>query len=144
MTNETTLTVPEAQRLLSQFNTDSQISNSALSRDLLRQAILLLTHFSDYQILGICADTAAQGYRALQTYAAVLGYETTLSPVAVDGPVYIKFNPHTGYYLDSRLSKYRGVLVSYQSSDAGGINATYGHFPLDLFASGTETISISQ
>jgi len=133
---ETTLTVPEAQRLLSQFNTQSQISDSAVSRDLLRQAILLLSDFSDYQILGICADTAAQGCLALKAYAAVLGYETIPNPVAADGPVYIKFNPHTGYYLDSRFSKYRGVLVSYQSAEVGGINETYGYFPLDLFTAG--------
>ncbi len=74
MTIETTkLTVPGAQRLLSQFNTHSRISDSALSRDLLRQAILLLTHFSEYQILGICADTAAQGYRALVDLCSSIG-----------------------------------------------------------------------
>jgi len=31
---------------------------------LLRQALILLTSLSDYQNLGICADTAAQGFLA--------------------------------------------------------------------------------
>jgi len=135
MTIETILTVPTAQNFLGQFNAHTQPNNPAFSRELLRQAILLLAQFSDYQILGICADTAAQGYMALKTYAAALGYDVTPGTATVDGPVYIKFNPHTGYYLDSRFSKQRGVLVSYQSAYVGGINETYGHFPLDSFVS---------
>jgi len=144
MTIETMLAVPAAQNILAQFSAGSQLINSALSRELLRRAILQLTQASDYQILGVCADTVAQGYMALKTYAAALGYTVILDPPTADGPVYIKFNPYTGYYLDFRSGRYRGVLVSYQSSDVGGVNEMYGHFPLDLFASTPESFSVSQ
>jgi len=54
-----------------------------------------LTSLSDYQNLGICADTAAQGFLALESYLKVLGYEATLDQadiISSVGPVYIKFN----------------------------------------------------
>ncbi|MEK9512282.1 MULTISPECIES: DUF1824 family protein [Limnospira] len=38
------------------------------------------------------------------------------------------------YHISPYLEKYRGVLVSCQSSEENGVNGTYGHFPLDLFA----------
>ena len=108
--------------------------NSASEKALLRQAVLLLAENSDYQILGICADTVAQGLSALKNYSEALGYEPNLDLPSVDGSVYIKFNPKTGLcYLDSYTGTHRGVLVSYQSAYEGRINEMYGHLPLDLF-----------
>lgn len=133
--NQTHLTVEEAQNILKLFScTDTKSADSPEEKAALREALLLLAGLSDYQILGICADTAEQGLLALKTYAAGLGWEPPLDIANVEGAVYIKFNPKTGLcYMDSYAGTYRGVLVSCQSSGDGGINEMYGHLPLDLF-----------
>ncbi|HEY9634067.1 MAG TPA: DUF1824 family protein [Coleofasciculaceae cyanobacterium] len=135
--SSTNLTVDEAQQLLKPFNCiEGKSVNSESEKALLRQALLLLTQHSDYQILGICADTMAQGLSALKTYSEALGYDPNLDLSPIDGSVYVKFNPKTGLcYLDSYTGTHRGVLVSYQSSYDGQINEMYGHLPLDLFES---------
>ena len=130
----TNLAVVEAQSILRAFNGGETKSVAASEKALLRQALLLLTSLSDYQILGICADTVVQGLLALKTYSEALGYQPTLDSAPIPGSVYIKFNPKSGLcYLDSYLGKHRGVLVSCQSSQDGSINEMYGHLPLDLF-----------
>ena len=133
--NSTQLTLQEAQELLKQFNCiENKSINSESEKDLIRQALLLLTEHSDYQILGICADTAVQGLSALKTYSEALGYQPNLNLTPIDGSVYLKFNPKSGLcYLDSYTGNHRGVLVSCQSAYADGINEMYGHLPLDLF-----------
>lgn len=133
--NSQTLTITAAQKLLKPFNClDPKSINSESEKALIRQALLLLTEHSDYQILGICAATTAQGLLALTTYATAFGYQPNCNLATVDGAIYLKFNPNTGLcYLDSYTGVYRGVLVSFQSSEEGDINDMYGHFPLDLF-----------
>ena len=133
--NSANLTVQEAQELLKPFNcVEGKSVTSESEKALIRQALLLLTELSDYQILGICADTAAEGLTALKTYSEALGYQPTLDLASIDGSVYIKFNPKTGLcYLDSYTGTHRGVLVSCQSAYEEGINEMYGHLPLDLF-----------
>ena len=135
--NSTPLTVQEAQQLLKPFNCiENKSVNSESEKALLRQALLLLTEHSDYQILGICADTAAQGLSALKSYAEAFGYQPPGNLEPIDGSVYIKFNPNTSLcYLDSYTGSHRGVLVSCQSAYEDGINEMYGHLPLDLFES---------
>jgi len=133
--NSTHLSVQEAQELLKPFNCiENKSINSESEKALIRQALLLLTEHSDYQILGICADTAAQSLSALKTYSEALGYQPNLDLSPIDGPVYLKFNPNSGLcYLDAYTGSHRGVLVSCQSAYADGINEMYGHLPLDLF-----------
>ena len=133
--NSTFFTISEAQKLLKSFNClEGKSVNSESEKALIRQALLLLTEYSDYQILGICADTTSQGLIALKSYSTALGYEPNLNLATVDGSVYIKFNPNTGLcYIDSYTGTHRGVLVSFQSSEVGEINEMYGHLPLDLF-----------
>ncbi len=133
--NSAPLTVHQAQKLLQPFNcVESQSVNSESEKVLLRQALLLLAEHSDYQILGICADTTTQGLFALKHYAQALGYQPPLDLEPIDGPVYIKFNPQSGMsYLDSYTGTHRGVLVSCQSAYEDGVNDMYGHLPLDLF-----------
>ncbi|MDF0554311.1 DUF1824 family protein [Kamptonema sp. UHCC 0994] len=136
--NSTILTVEEAQKIIQDFTCLNMKSvNSDLEKDALRQAILLLASLSDYQMLGVCADSTTEGFLALGTYLKALGYEANLDSnavVSVAGPVYMKFNTLKGsYYVDGYNGTYRGVLVSCQSSEAGGINGTYGHLPLNLF-----------
>lgn len=100
-------------------------------------AILLVTSSTDHQNLGICAADVPTGLTALANYAQALGYK--FQPKAEDqtaeiSPVYIKFNAQKqSYYLDAYPGDYRGVLLSCQSSEHESLNATFGHFPLDLF-----------
>jgi hypothetical protein len=100
-----------------------------------RAALLLLNELSDYQTLGICAETLAQGRAAASAYVSAL-----VKPVEIDlpereGPVYIKFNTLKGaWYLDSYSGSSRGVLITYHSSDVDEVNGTYGPFPLNLFS----------
>jgi hypothetical protein len=135
--NSTPLSIQEAQQLLKPFNCiENKSVNSESEKALLRQALLLLAEHSDYQILGICADTTTEGLSALKSYAEALGYQPPLDLEPIDGSVYIKFNPKSRLcYLDSYRGTHRGVLVSYQSAYADSINEMYGHLPLDLFES---------
>ena len=134
--NPTDLTAEVAQKVLKDFSLDTLVE-SAAEKALVRQALLVIADLSDYQNLGVCADTAEQGFSALASYLEALGYKVTLDRAltSVAGAVYLKFNTkRESYYLDSYTGQYRGVLVSCQSSDYEEINGTYGHFPLDLFA----------
>lgn len=136
----TNLTVEEAQKILENYSCiDTKAVDSEAEKNLIRQALLLLISKSEYQNIGICADSADVGFLALETYLKGLGYEAALDRAdntSFVGPVYIKFNTQReSYYLDSYTGKYRGVLVSCQSSQDESINGTYGHLPLDLFVS---------
>lgn len=133
--NSTHLTIEDAQELLKAFNCiENNSINSASEKALIQQALLLLAEHSEYQILGICADTMEAALLALKTYTEALGYQPPLQLDFVEGSVYLKFNPKSGLcYLDSYTGTHRGVLVSCQSAYEGGINQMYGHLPLDLF-----------
>ncbi|MBD2608571.1 DUF1824 family protein [Scytonema hofmannii FACHB-248] len=133
--NHTNLTVSEAKKILNKFNClDIAPVIKPSEKVLIRQALLLLTSLSDYQILGICADTEEEGMLATKTYSQALGYEVPSNLPPIEGPVYIKLNGKNGLcYLDSYAGHHRGVLVSCQSYNEGGINEMYGHLPLDLF-----------
>lgn len=92
---------------------------------------------SDYQILGICADSLSQGHRALMAYAQALAYTVDDSALSLNTPprsTYIKYNPTSGLlYASDYDGTHRGVLVACQSETTEGINEMYGHLPLDLF-----------
>jgi hypothetical protein len=128
------LTREDAETLLRQFvcvDSTSQETDYAA----IRVAVLLVAERSDYQILGICADTAEQGLRSLRAYLMALGYETIPEIPAIPGIVYIKYNPNMGRaYMEPYAGTHRGVLVSCQSAYDDGINETFGHLPLDLFS----------
>ncbi len=135
--NPNNLTTEQAKKVLDSFSClHSKLVESESEKALLRQALLLIVSESDYQNLGICADSAELGFLALEAYSQALGYEAIVNradATSFVGPVYIKFNTQKeSYYLDTYTGKYRGVLVSCQSSDEL-INGTYGHLPLDLF-----------
>jgi hypothetical protein len=133
--NHSTINVQEAKKILNKFNClDIAPPIKPSEKPGIRQALLLLTSLSDYQILGICADTAEEGLSAMKTYSHALGYEVNNDLPTIEGPVYIKCNGKTGLcYFDSYSGHHRGVLVSCQSNSKGGINEMYGHLPLDLF-----------
>jgi Domain of unknown function (DUF1824) len=136
--NPTNLTVEKAQQILKDFTClDMQSVASPLEKQALREAMLLVASLSDYQMLGVCASSTNEGFLALEAYLKALGYQPVFEPNAVPaftGSVYIKFNTLKGsYYVDGYPGTYRGVLVSCQSTEEGGVSDTYGHLPLDLF-----------
>jgi len=126
------LTLEAAQDVLRQFLCVERSATSEAS--LVRQALLFVAAHSDYQILGICADTIEQAAIALKAYLTALGYEATPEVAAVEGSVYVKFNPRSDRcHVAPYIGTHRGVLVSCQSAYDGDINETFGHLPLDLF-----------
>ncbi len=138
--NQASLTVEEAHKILKSFSClKPKPVESESEKALIHEALLLFTSLSDYQNLGVCADTAAEGFMALESYLKALGYKPNFNQTqstSFVGPVYIKFNStRTSSYIDSYSGEYRGVLISFQSSENESINGTYGHLPLNLFAS---------
>jgi hypothetical protein len=130
------LTIPQAVEILKQYSCTTIKNPSNLAeKEELKHSILLVSNVSDYQNLGICADTLELGFNALASYLVALGYDHQLSlpQESSNKPVYIKFNTQKlNYYLDEYEGDYRGVLISYQGDD-WDVMGTYGYFPLDLF-----------
>lgn len=92
--------------------------------------------WSDYQTLGICADTLAEGQQALELFLKALGVTVSLDLPAREGAVYLKFNTLKGaWYLDDYSGQSRGVLITFHTSDpeVTELSGTYGPFPFDLF-----------
>lgn len=133
--HQSNLTLQDAKKILNKFNcVDIAPPIKSSEKGLIRKALLAIKSISDYQILGICAETAEEGLAAMRTYSLALGYEPPRDLPVMEGPVYIKLNGKNGLcYIDSYSGHHRGVLVSCQSYAKGGINEMYGHLPLDLF-----------
>lgn len=131
------LSLDDAQKMLRQFICIDQVTGeNAPSPALIRQALWLVADRSDYQIFGICADSSEQASHALKHYLEALGYDLLPMVTAIEGSVYVKFNPKTGRcHTDSYTGSHRGVLVSCQSAYDGDVNETFGPLPLDLFDS---------
>ncbi len=127
------MTRSEAETILRQFIC---IDRSAQPLDYaqIRDAVLTATNLSDYQIFGICAETAEEGLRSLSSYLSALGYEDVPEVRSIPGVVYIKFNPKTKRsHIEPYTGEHRGVLISCQSAYDDGVNETFGHLPIDLF-----------
>lgn len=100
------------------------------------QDLAVLNDLSDYQTLGVCAKTLAEGQQALESFLRGLGVNVKLDLPDRPGPVYIKFNTLKGaWYLDDYSGTTRGVLVTFHVDDAdlSEVNGTYGPFPLNLY-----------
>lgn len=126
------MTRSEAETILRQFicNDPTRVSTDYA---LIRAAVSQVVDLSDYQIFGICAETARAGIQALSSYANAIGYDVPEIPEQ-EGSVYIKFNPRMGrLQIEPYVGKHRGVLISCQSAYDQGVNETFGHLPLDLF-----------
>ncbi len=133
------LTIQDAEAILKGFIcTDTTPSISEEEKVKIQAALLLLTHESEYQMIGICADSLAEALTALEYYLKAFQYSINVEEndlEALEGSVYLKFNGRSQtFYVSPYLDKYRGVLISFQSTEENGINGVYGHFPLDLFA----------
>ncbi len=102
----------------------------------LRQDLALFNDLSDYQTLGICADTVAQGKAALEAFLTALGVTVTVDLPERTGAIYLKFNTLKGaWYLDDYTGPSRGVLITFHASEPAveALVGTYGPFPFDLF-----------
>jgi hypothetical protein len=127
------MTRSEAETLLRQFICTDTVP-AELDYTKIRDALLLVAELSDYQIFGICADSAIEGIRSLQLYLDALGYDFASDIRAIDGIIYLKYNPKTGRaHMEPYTGQHRGVLVSCQSAYDDGVKETFGHLPLDLF-----------
>jgi hypothetical protein len=129
------LTRTEAEKILGDFTCIERTGIEPTSDyGLIRAAVLLVAEHSDYQIVGICADTAEQALAALTGYLSALGYEEIPEVRTIPGTVYLKFNPKSGRaQMELYFGEHRGVLLSCQSAYEDGVNETFGHLPLDLF-----------
>jgi hypothetical protein len=128
------LSLDAAQDVLRQFLCVERSPANTPDDSLVRQALLLVAAHSDYQMFGICADTIDQATTALKAYLAALGSKATPEVAALEGSVYVKFNPKSDRcHVSPYTGVHRGVLVSCQSAYDGDINETFGHLPLDLF-----------
>ena len=104
--------------------------------DQVRADLSCFNDWSDYQTLGICADTLAEGQRALESFVKALGVSVSLDLPTRKGAVYLKFNTLKGaWYLDDYSGRSRGVLITFHTSDpeVTELSGTYGPFPFDLF-----------
>jgi hypothetical protein len=132
------LSTEQAQAILTPFVcTHVRPLESDADKQQVQQALLCLTQQSDYQTLGVCAESLAEGLQALQTYLQALGHPITVNTShlpAIAGGVYLKFNTQRqSLHCDSYTGEYRGVLVTCQSNQPNAVGGTYGHLPLDLF-----------
>ena len=101
-----------------------------------KTALLWLNEQSEYQTLGICADSLSEAEAALKGYVAALSQPIQVDIPAQDGAVFLKFNTQkNAWYVDGYSGESRGVLVTYHTSEPAldDVNGTYGPFPLDLF-----------
>ena len=101
-----------------------------------KTALLWLNEQSEYQTLGICADSLSEAEAALKGYVAALSQPIQVDIPAQDGAVFLKFNTlNNALYVDGYSGESRGVLVTYHTSEPAldDVNGTYGPFPLDLF-----------
>ncbi len=86
-------------------------------------------------MLGICANSWAEGILALTQYSQALNLPLLLPTPELTGAVYIKFNPQLPIcYASAYDGIERGVLIAAQSDDLTKLNDMFGHLPLDLFA----------
>ncbi|MEM9947580.1 MAG: DUF1824 family protein [Cyanobacteria bacterium P01_D01_bin.36] len=127
--------------ILSLQQTPSHLSES--QQKSVREALLWFNNISEYQTLGICADTISAAEPALKSYVAALSQPINVDlPMEQPGPVFLKFNTlKNAWYLDGYSGDARGVLVTYHTGeslngepDLEAVNGTYGPFPLDLFS----------
>ena len=114
----------------------SPVDLTQAQRETVREALLWLNENSEYQTLGICADSLAEAESALKSYIAAISQPIRADIPARSGAVFLKFNTlKNAWYIDSYSGDSRGVLVTYHTSEPeeDEINGTYGPFPLDLF-----------
>ena len=119
---------------MSLVHTPTELSNE--QRQTVKKHLLWLNEQSDYQTLGICADTLNEAETALKGYIAAMSQPIQVDIAPREGAVFLKFNTlKNARNLDSYTGDSRGGLLTYDTSEPelDDVNGTYGPFPLDLF-----------
>ncbi|WP_017300767.1 DUF1824 family protein [Nodosilinea nodulosa] len=135
--NPTATAATAARQRLNRFScltTPPALSDAEAAQ--VRTDICNFNEWSDYQTLGICASTLAEGKRSLESFLAALGIAVDLDLPDREGAVYVKFNTLKGaWYLDDYSGLSRGVLITFHTSEPEmtELAGTYGPFPFDLF-----------
>ena len=137
MTTENSITVEQALAILKSYSClEVKLVQSEADKKELQTAIKQIVDLSEYENLGICANSLELAFESLSNYLKALGYDNALDIASLlpqENAVYLKFNTQKkSHYLDSYDGDYRGVLIACQSED-NNISGTYGYFPLDLF-----------
>lgn len=137
MMTKNSMTVEQALAILKSYSClEVKLVQSEADKKELQTAIKQIVDLSEYENLGICADSLELAFEGLSNYLKALGYENALDIASLppkEKAVYLKFNTQKkSHYLDSYDGDYRGVLIACQSED-DNISGTYGYFPLDLF-----------
>ncbi|WP_017327205.1 DUF1824 family protein [Synechococcus sp. PCC 7336] len=134
-----TISLERARTLLVPFNGKDRLQlDNASDRQEIAIALKALVAESDYQTLGVCAETAAAGYAALVQYLAAFGYTDGQDFPQDCGsdkePIYIKFNTRNSQtYAEAYSGPSRGVLVCCHAVSEGSNTDIYGYLPLNLF-----------
>jgi len=90
-------TVDTAKKLLARFVCADVVPVLSMAeKEATRAAVLFLVGLSDYQTLGICADTVEQGRRGMEAYVTAFVRPITLDLPPTEGPIYLKFNTQKG------------------------------------------------
>jgi Domain of unknown function (DUF1824) len=131
------LTTVQAQAILAPFNCiEPKTIQTPAEKLAVQQAVLQLVKVTDNQIFGILADSLEQATQTLNRYTQVMGHQPPAEIPPCSDAVYLKFNPRSGLcYASPYTGEHRGVLISFQSDTADGLNEMCGHLPLDLFES---------
>lgn len=117
------------------MKTSSKSLQGSIDKQGIYNALTIVLNESEHQNLGICAANHSEGLLALQQYLAAFGEEVQPTCADPGKAIYIKYNSETqSCYSEPYDGLHRGVLVSCRSSYDDGVNETFGHFPLDLFA----------
>ena len=137
MEDGTALDLASAREILSEYSClTPKIADGPGEKRRLQDALQLMVRHSDWENLGICADSYTDASAALDRYLSALGYPAA-PPASVPseaGPIYLKYNTQRQIiYCDRYDGEYRGVLVSCQS-ESDAVAGTYGYLPLDLYA----------
>jgi hypothetical protein len=121
-----------ARSLLIRYQDPAQVLPTPVE---IRSAILTLLPAIDRIMLGICAESWAEGILALTQYSHALNLPELLPTPELAGVIYIKYNPTlSNCYASGYQGLDRGVLIAAQSDDMTRLNEMFGHLPLDLFA----------
>ena len=127
----------QARVLLEGFASNDRPEIPANDIPAVKAALTEVVVSSDFQTLGICADSSSEGFSALSHYLLAFGLEVPNTPESeIEGPIYIKYNTQTGkHYTSDYPGNARGVLVCCHRESPELSLDMYGHLPLDLFAS---------
>ncbi|NMF83617.1 DUF1824 family protein [Nodosilinea sp. P-1105] len=128
-------TIRQRLNRFSCLKTPAQLTPAEI--DQVKADLQCFNEWSEYQTLGICADSLTEGKTAMESFLAALGVTVNLDLPERQGPIYLKFNTLKGaWYLDDYSGNSRGVLITFHTTepDMAELVGTYGPLPLGLFS----------